>query len=122
MVGFRFKRITIVPPYCGTPRLSHQCPVAAEVDTEVVPNDELLVFGAVEVVVLGVVAVVAEVLLVVTAVVVDDVLHEAKIMEKTNAPHKIKNAIFPFILSPFFSSYRKCIIQLWEKAFTLLPG
>jgi hypothetical protein len=91
--------MVMVPPYCGTPSESHQCPVdEAEVVAPVV--EAAVVLGAVEVV--FVVVVVLEVLTVdvVVVVVVEDVPQDDKIMEVASRQHKINSVIFPFILSP----------------------
>jgi hypothetical protein len=58
------------------------------------------VVGFVDVVVVVVVVVVVDVWEL-DVVVVDAVPQEAKIIDKASVPHKIKSAIFPFILSPF---------------------
>ena len=89
-----------MPPYCGTPRLSHQFPVLVVVAVTVVAAD---VVDVVVDVIAAVVVVVATggVVVVVVVVVVDD-LQDAKISDSTI--RKVSNpqkALF-FIYTSFF--------------------
>jgi hypothetical protein len=70
--------IVIVPPYCGVPRLSHQCPVPVVV-TEAVAVVDVVVVAVGFVVVVVVFTGLAVVVVVVTFGVVVDLLQDASI-------------------------------------------
>ena len=70
-----------MPPYCGFPRLSHQLAPAVGVDVVDVGAVVEVVFGAVEVIVVG--CVVGWVVVLVVVVVVVAVLHETKTIDIT---------------------------------------
>jgi hypothetical protein len=90
-----FSLSTIVPPYCGVPRLSHQFPAAAVVVGVVVVTGAVVVVGAV-------VLVVVVVLVVLVVVVVDavDVEQDASNIAATRRKLKLNqiNLFFNFLL------------------------
>ena len=98
--------VTNVPPYCGVPRLSHQCPVGVVV-TVVVPTADVVV-DVVTVVTVADVEVVVDVLdigLVVVVDVVDDFTHDAKINDVTMRQVSSTQIIPLFITPPFILTY-----------------
>ena len=95
-----------MPPYCGTPSLSHQFPLAAVVEVveevaEVAVVETAVVVVVVLVVLVVVVLVVAVVELLVV-VVVDFVLHDANSIAVTNSKLRLNQITLPFNVFPPF--------------------